>query len=473
MSKIEVDAIDKQSGSTLTLGGSGTAVTLACGATQSGFGRNGSVNWQTGSIKTSTFTAANGEGYFVDTSGGVVTANLPAGSAGAIVSFSDYTRTFNLNNLTVTPNGSEKIGGNAGSTTMDAAGQAATFVYVDGTEGWINVQETSNSLVGPLDYLCAAVSGSGNTTITDGDYKIAVFTGPGTFAVNGISSVSAPRNNMDWMVVGGGGAGGESWRSGGGGAGGFRESPGASTGCYTASPLAGNSHVVATATNFPIVVGAGGTGGTSPSNLSTNGSLSSFSIYSSAGGGAGGSYNPSNTPQSAGANGGSGGGGGGCASPPRAGGSGNTPSTSPAQGTDGGNGGTPPSSAGGGGGGATDAGSDATTASTGNGFGGDGAGTDITPSSSYGTPGPSGSLRYYSGGGGGGHYNSYQPTGVAGGYGGGGMGGYESSSGVYVAAVAGTVNTGGGGGGKAGTSCSPGAGNGGSGIVMIRYKFQN
>ena len=41
MSKIEVDAIDKQSGSTLTLGGSGTAVTLACGATQTGFGRTG------------------------------------------------------------------------------------------------------------------------------------------------------------------------------------------------------------------------------------------------------------------------------------------------------------------------------------------------------------------------------------------------------------------------------------------------
>ena len=64
MSKIEVDAIDKQSGSTLTLGGSGTAVTLACGATQSGFGRTGTVDWQT-SIKTSTITAVNGEGYFV------------------------------------------------------------------------------------------------------------------------------------------------------------------------------------------------------------------------------------------------------------------------------------------------------------------------------------------------------------------------------------------------------------------------
>ena len=57
MSKIEVDAIDKQSGSTLTLGGSGTAVTLGAGATQSGFGRSGSVNWQT-TPKTSTFTAA-------------------------------------------------------------------------------------------------------------------------------------------------------------------------------------------------------------------------------------------------------------------------------------------------------------------------------------------------------------------------------------------------------------------------------
>ena len=41
MSKIEVDAIDKQSGSTLTLGGSGTAVTLGAGATQTGFGRTG------------------------------------------------------------------------------------------------------------------------------------------------------------------------------------------------------------------------------------------------------------------------------------------------------------------------------------------------------------------------------------------------------------------------------------------------
>ena len=66
MSKIEVNAVEPQCGTTLTLGASGDTVTLASGASQSGFGRTGTVDWQT-SIKTSTFTAANGEGYFVNT----------------------------------------------------------------------------------------------------------------------------------------------------------------------------------------------------------------------------------------------------------------------------------------------------------------------------------------------------------------------------------------------------------------------
>ena len=69
MSKIEVDAITEQSGSTLTTGGGagktvvvdattvtlgrcGGTVALASGATQTGFGRTGTVDWQTGSIKT-------------------------------------------------------------------------------------------------------------------------------------------------------------------------------------------------------------------------------------------------------------------------------------------------------------------------------------------------------------------------------------------------------------------------------------
>ena len=83
-------------GATVTLGRCGGTVALASGATQTGFGRSGSVNWQT-TPKTSTFTAADGEGYFIN-SGSALTMNLPAGSAGAIVAVSDYARNFSTYN---------------------------------------------------------------------------------------------------------------------------------------------------------------------------------------------------------------------------------------------------------------------------------------------------------------------------------------------------------------------------------------
>ena len=72
-------------GATVTLGRCGGAVNLASGATQTGFGRTGTVDWQTGSIKTATFTAANGEGYFANTTGGAFYMNLPAGVVGTIL----------------------------------------------------------------------------------------------------------------------------------------------------------------------------------------------------------------------------------------------------------------------------------------------------------------------------------------------------------------------------------------------------
>ena len=93
MSKVEVNEIDKQSGSTLTIGGSGTTVQLGTGATQTGFGRSGSVNWCT-TAKTSPFTAENGKGYFVNTSGVGVTVTLPSSpSAGDIVAVNDLNGT--------------------------------------------------------------------------------------------------------------------------------------------------------------------------------------------------------------------------------------------------------------------------------------------------------------------------------------------------------------------------------------------
>ena len=81
-----------QSGTTITLGASGDTINLASGASQSGFGRTGTVDWQT-TPKTATFTAVSGEGYFANTTGSAFNMNLPAGSAGAIVSVADYAAT--------------------------------------------------------------------------------------------------------------------------------------------------------------------------------------------------------------------------------------------------------------------------------------------------------------------------------------------------------------------------------------------
>ena len=285
--------IVSQSGTTITLGASGDTVSLASGASQSGFGRAGSVDWQTGSIKTGNFTAADGEGYFVDTSSGAVTASLPAGSAGAIVAFADYTRTFQTNALTITPNGSNKIGGASGSAALSTEGQAATFVFVDSTEGWINVQETSNSEIG-----ATFVTATGGTITTSGNDKIHTFTGPGTFCVSQISNTPA-NNQVSYVVVAGAGGGGGSatpfYSGGGGGAGGFREDKSPVT-PYTASPLDGAGDISVTATSFPITVGGGGGGGTGSPDGSAppirggggTGSNSVFSTITSAGGGGGG-----------------------------------------------------------------------------------------------------------------------------------------------------------------------------------------
>ena len=64
-STIKVNKIEKVDGSTIEIGGPGTAVNLACGSTQTGFGRTGTVNWCS-TAKTAPLTVASGNGYFVE-----------------------------------------------------------------------------------------------------------------------------------------------------------------------------------------------------------------------------------------------------------------------------------------------------------------------------------------------------------------------------------------------------------------------
>ena len=453
MSKIEVNAVEPQCGTTLTLGASGDTVTIPSGATISnlgtaaGFGSTGEVSWDT-TKKTSGFTAVSGVGYFCDTSSGGFTVNLPAGTAGNSFAVADYTNTFQTNSLTISPNGSQKIGGVNADVSLGTEGQSAYFVYVDDTEGWKNVIDSTSNITGFV-----GIVATGGTITTCGNCKIHTFTGPGTFTVCSVADCAA-NNEISYMVVAGGGGGGGR-HGGGGGAGGFREDKSPVT-PYTASPLDGAGNITVTATAFPITVGGGGTAGDrAPSTAGTNGGVSTFSTITSAGGGAGHTYLTN-----AGAAGGSGGGGG-HPSPGLSGGAGNTPPVSPPQGNAGGASQTPGEN-GGGGGGATGA---APTAPTiGGGDGGAGATTSI-----------SGSPTAYAGGGGGGKYNC-NPGGPGAATAGGGPGG-GGPPGSPSAATAGTANTGGGGGGYGGTN--PGnpsptctGANGGSGIVIIRYKFQ-
>ena len=481
MSKIEVDAITQQSGTTLTAGGGasktvvvdattvtlgrcGGTVALASGASQTGFGRTGTVDWQTGSIKTSTFTAANGEGYFCNTAGGQFTVNLPAGSAGAIVSVQDYNNTFDSNSLLVSPNGSEKINGGVGVIALNTEGEGLTLVYIDGTVGWRSIQDSAFADQGS-SFICASVSGSGNTlTTVDTDYKIAKFVGPGTFTVNSIGLGTAG-TNVDYTVVAGAGSGGGgSGLGGGGGAGGFRESKNACvSGSWTASPLATPTSIPVSAQGYPIAVGGGGSG-VSSGTRGNSGSVSTFSTITSAGGGGGGGG--PGAPTLPGVAGSSGGGGGENGGTDGTGGAGNTPPVSPPQGNAGGAGDSAPSYyGGGGGGGSSTAGQTAGPPSNGGGGGDGGQGQtntiDGTPVSRAGGGGGSG----YGGPGG-------APTPGAAGDGKAG-GGNGTNNKVPQVATAGAANRGSGGGGGVDTTAPEGAGAaGGSGIVLIRYKFQ-
>ena len=428
MSKIEVNTVEPQCGTTLTLGASGDTVTLGSGATAAGFGSTGEISWDT-TPKTADFTGVSGVGYFVNTAGGAVTVTLPGSpSAGNVIGVSDYNSTAATNAITINRN-SNKINGDTENLSLSKANSAIQLVYIDATTGWQSVFTGNTSDIAKT-YMVA----TGGTITEDGNFKVHTFTGPGTFTVSSEAECSSD-NVVDYQVVAGGGAGGSNPTGfnsgGGGGAGGMRFS--ATT--YTSpSPLKAPAALPVSVQAYPITVGGGATGAASVSK-SPNGSASTFSTITSAGGGSGGAQC-----SSSGASGGSG--GGGLATVPSSGGpgNGNTPPVSPPQGNNGGSGSATTDKRQGGAGLAI-AITGSCVARAGGGGGGSG------PSASNGTAGTGGT------GGGGAGQNNNVPIGTGNGANG----------------TSGTVNTGGGGGG---TSAGGTSGSGGSGVVIIRYRFQ-
>ena len=256
---------------------------------------------------------------------------------------------------------------------------------------------------------------------------------------------------VDYLVVAGGGAGGVI--GGGGGAGGFRTSFGTGN-INGGSTAVENSLTLATGIQYAVSVGVKGIatvtpGNSGPGGTSGNGGNSELSgsgitTITSTGGGGGGNY-----PNGVGGSGGSGGGGSSKGSLQLAGGS---RVTNPIQGFDGSdNNPVSPYPAGGGGG--------ADTAGNYGNLGYASGGTALASSIT-------GVQVLYAGGGGCG-YQSYYSGGVnVSGGGGGASDGVGSSN-----ATSATANTGsGGGGGGFGTNLYYGqGGDGGSGVVILRY----
>ena len=279
----------------------------------------------------------------------------------------------------------------------------------------------------------AFATGGAITTVVENGvrYRVHTFTSSGTLTV-----VNAGK--MEVLCVAGGGGGGAYAAGAGAGAGG----------------LIYNTDYSVTTGNKTVTVGAGGAGQDYTVTNPSNGSDSLMDSLTAVGGGYGGQGWGGNV----GGNGGSGGGG--------AGYDGNYPPVNPiisggsgtvGQGHNGGvgRGISGNRGAAGGGGGAGAPGGDSTTNSSGN--GGDGKQISIN-----------GTATYYSGGGGGGDYGS--SNGGQGGLGGGGNVSGGNSSGIPGGN--GGTNTGGGGGGsRSATPDSWNGGNGGSGIVIVRYRI--
>jgi hypothetical protein len=291
-----------------------------------------------------------------------------------------------------------------------------------------------------------------------GEYRVHRFNSSGTFTISSLRSTSI---EVEYLVVAGGGGGGTNM-GGGGGGGGF---------------LSGNT--VLTPGSYTVTVGAGGAGapagttGGHPTVPGSNGGNSTFNGLTAIGGGWGGvSYNTQGLGIHFGNSGGSGGGSAGYNNNGVAPGYYGSGAGVSGQGYRGGLQGNAYYSGGGGGAG--------------------GAGTDGNNRPDGGPGKQSGILGkpfYFSGGGGGASYSL--STGGYGGLGGGGGGALgvapggtgglvwgEYGGGGACCSWANTpggnggANTGGGGGGGAHYNATNKGGDGGSGIVIVRYKYR-
>ena len=309
MSKIEVNQVDPQSGTTLTLGTSGdtvsipSGVTLANAGTATGFFEG--IAWQ--SITTAaTLTTVAGKGYPINTTSNACTVTLPAAaSVGDQVQIVDYAGTFATNNITLTS--SLNIEGAAADKILTTNREGVIITYIDVTQGWVatTAVNSGDQAIDPIiysaDFLVIAGGGGGGGNIGSNygggggaggyrtstqninlgtTYTITVGDGGAIYASGSNSSISG--SGLTTITSAGGGNGGNTVAAAGGSGGGGSR---------------GNSG------------GAGNTPSTSPSQGNNGGASGGPNDYASGGGGGGGAVGGDGSSDSPGATGGAGGAG--------------------------------------------------------------------------------------------------------------------------------------------------------------------
>ena len=128
------------------------------------------TSWQ--AVQTASFTAVAGNGYPCNTTASAFTMTLPASaSVGDTIEVVDYAGTFATNNLTLGNNGLN-IKGDAGNKTLKVNRLGLRIVYADATQGWVTATSSTSEAIAPLSYnvhwMCVAGGGGGSYSMGGG-----------------------------------------------------------------------------------------------------------------------------------------------------------------------------------------------------------------------------------------------------------------------------------------------------------------
>jgi len=242
---VDGNNIINENANTITIGASGDTISIPAGATLANNGTASGFGLEFQSVQTTGFTASAGKAYPCNTTSSAFTATLPASpSVGDQVLLMDYAGTWDTNNLTINPNGSNILGQSANAIASKDR-EAITVTFIDATQGWL----------------------------------------PSSGYQEGTAGLGLPYT-INYLVIAGGGGGGDR-NGGGGGAGGFISA----------------SSTVSAGTAYTVTVGAGGAKNDNDGTVSSLGS-----IVSATGGGAGSHDQPASAANTGGSGGGGGGG---------------------------------------------------------------------------------------------------------------------------------------------------------------------